>query len=331
MTCYTPLEAWIAPGLTSKGKRQLVFKKPEPGDDQPSIPVPCGQCIGCRLDYSREWAVRIMHESTLYDRNCFITLTYSDDNIPWPPSVNVEHYQAFMKNLRRFIEDHTWNGKEYKRNRSINVWNSRKKGLQKKTLKCYNKVRFYHCGEYGDETRRPHYHAILFGLDFDDKKVRNVRDDIVTFTSHTASSIWGNGHVVLGDVTFDSAAYVSRYITKKINGEMANDHYLTTDPLTGECYWLQPEYATMSRRPGIGHGWYEKYKDMVKRHDSVIINGKEITPPGYYDSLYELEDAMGAFEMKQKRLDEIEDLSEEQLKIKLAIKQAQLKYIKRGL
>ncbi len=155
------------------------------------------------------------------------------------------------------------------------------------------KIRFYHCGEYGEATEdngyiaRPHYHAIIFGLDFDDKILISRDRDVDLFVSGCLEKIWGKGFVTVGSVTFESAAYVSRYIMKKVTGDAALDHYNDIDYSTGEIKsTLLPEYTTMSRRPGIGRHWLDKYESDVYPADNVILRGKEMPVPKYYDRCY---------------------------------------------
>jgi len=126
LTCYHPLRAFKTVSGT------IVFNGNKPNIKE-ALNLPCGKCIGCRLDRSRQWAIRCMHEASLYERNCFITLTYSDEFLPNDRSVNVRHFQLFMKKLRKRFGPN---------------------------------IRFYHCGEYGEKTSRPHYHALLFNFDY---------------------------------------------------------------------------------------------------------------------------------------------------------------------
>lgn len=101
MPCYSPLTAWLDYGhLTKSGKPSVVFR----GSSDPlykPVTVPCGQCIGCRLEYSRKWAIRCTHEASLYDRNCFITLTYDDRSVMYDKNLHLEHLQKFFKRLRK--------------------------------------------------------------------------------------------------------------------------------------------------------------------------------------------------------------------------------------
>lgn len=274
MACYHPLQAYRSLVRSNNGKSTITFKKSE---GHPFLPVKiaCGQCIGCRIDRSKQWAVRCMHEASLYENNSFITLTYSNKHLPWDQSLKKKHFQNFMKALRR----------EYPRDKSDNI-------------------RYYHCGEYGERTKRPHYHAILFNLDFDDKYLwrENPRTGERYYRSETLEKVWGKGYCVIGEVTFQSAAYVARYILKKVTGNPAKDHYnKIIDYNTGECVDLQPEYTTMSRRPGIGKKWYEQYKNQLHPDDFVVWNGKKHKIPKYYDRLYEIEHAEEFERIKERR------------------------------
>lgn len=253
------------------------------------IEVPCGQCIGCRLERSRQWAIRCMHEASLHEENCFITLTYNPENLPEDGSLHVEAFQKFMKRLR----------KEY----------------------APKKIRFFHCGEYGDKMGRPHYHACLFGIDFPDKKSHNTRQGIVQ-SSDTLARLWPFGFNVVGDVTFESAAYVARYITKKVTGEKALEHYTDIDYTTGEVLAeRKPEYVTMSRRPGIAHGWFEKYKGDVFPSDNIIVRGKEMKPPKYYDRQYEIIDEEAMKKIKGQRVAKAVQFKENNTERRLRIRE----------
>lgn len=252
MPCYHPLMGWRSRSVNPSGKRAITFDRSKGFTDLP-VTVPCGQCIGCRLERSRQWAMRCYHEASLYDRNCFITLTYDDCNLPESGSVDVRTFQLFMKRLRKV------SGKG---------------------------VRFFACGEYGELYRRPHYHACIFNFDFDDRKLFKKVDGIRLYTSQTLSELWPFGFSTIGDVTFDSAAYVARYITKKITGDKAHEHYGN----------LNPEFITMSRGSkklktgGIGKGWFDLYKDDVYNHDFVVVRGKKMRPAKFYDKLFDIVD-----------------------------------------
>lgn len=264
VACVRPLYAFKdTSSLSETGKPVMRFIKAVNGNKPVSdkydiLTVPCGQCIGCRLDHSRRWAVRMMHEAQMHDENCFITLTYNDEHLPADGSLHLDHFQKFMKRFRKVHGDLA--------------------------------IRFFHCGEYGDLHGRPHYHAIIFGYDFPDKKrFRLVSNDTVGeiwyYVSDELQKLWSIngepiGHCLIGEVTFESCAYVARYILKKITGDKADAHY------NGRT----PEYITMSRRPGIGFDFYMKYfRDIYPKDQVVDARGFKTRPPAYYDKLYERE------------------------------------------
>lgn len=237
-----------------------------------AIPLPCGRCVGCRLERSRQWAVRCVHEASLHEENSFLTLTYNDASLPdrhWTGEYDdfgqrvyggtllKKHWQDFMKRLRRRFP-----GKA---------------------------IRYFHCGEYGDRYGRPHYHACMFGLDFADKLFYTRKHGSTLYTSALLEELWGHGFCTIGAVTFESAAYVARYVMKKITGDLAAQHYETVDFDTGEIFSLPSEYTTMSLKPAIGKGWYEAYGAEVTQNDSIVIRGREMKPPKYYDKLLESE------------------------------------------
>lgn len=149
-----------------------------------------------------------------------------------------------------------------------------------------NGIRVFYCGEYGSivNSHRPHFHAILFGHDFRDKKAwkKNKRGDIV-YTSEELELLWQKGFCTLGNVTFQSAAYVARYIMKKVTGPQSEEHYQRIDPETGEIYYKKPEFCHMSK--GIGRKWIEKYERDAYSGDFIVIEGKKIPVPRFYDKV----------------------------------------------
>lgn len=230
------------------------------------VQIPCGKCIGCRLERSRQWALRCMHEASQYDENVFLTLTYSPEHLPKDNMLHVRDFQLFMKRLRKSLDG--------------------------------QKIRFFHCGEYGDKGDRPHYHAIVFNYCPCDLVLYRSAAHGYLFTSAHLSQLWGKGFVVVGAVTFDSCAYVARYVMKKALGKNAIEHY--TDPETGEI--RKPEYVTMSRRPGIGGDWIDKYHKEVFTHDAVLANGHMCHPPRYYSDRLQQIDAEKFAKVKDKRV-----------------------------
>lgn len=306
MPCFHPLEAYqSAMPDPSTGKKSITFNR-HTARNHRKIQLPCGQCVGCRLERSRQWAVRCMHESQMHDKNCFITLTFSPEALEQrknPQSVDVRDFQLFMKRLR----------------------------------KKHGPVRFYHCGEYGELNKRPHYHACLFGFDFPDKELYKTTDaGCRLYTSSLLSELWPFGFSTIGDVTFESAAYCARYIMKKINGEKKLSHYTKWDEETGEILSdIKPEYTTMSRRPGIGHNWLQTYQPDVYPHDYVIVNGVKCKPPKYYDNILKTSRPYEFEEIQNTRLTNaekyVDNNTTERLKIREEIQNARLNILTRSI
>ena len=242
MACYHPIKGF------KDGNGGLTFRQ-----TGVVLTVPCGQCIGCRLEYSRRWAVRCMHEASLHRDNAFITLTYSDEHLPPFGSLDRAAFPKFMKRLRKRTDV---------------------------------RVRYYHCGEYGEVSGRPHYHALLFGFNFADRVQWTVRNGIPVHRSALLERLWPFGLSEIGTVTFESAAYCARYVVKKVTGPRAKDHYSRVDPATGEVVQIEPEYATMSRRPGIGRLWIHAHGAETYRDDNVVMRGRPMKPPRYYDEVF---------------------------------------------
>lgn len=198
------------------------------------------------------------------------------------------------------------------------------------------KLSYYHCGEYGERTRRPHYHALLFGFDFADKTLfKKSADGSNIFHSELLQRLWPAGFCTTGAVTFESAAYVARYVMKKITGEAATKHYQVIEPETGEVMNLLPEYTTMSLKPAIGKGWYERFSSDCYPSDQAIMRGKIMKPPKYYDRLHELEDPDAHAELKERRKAEAllraGDSTPTRLLVREKVKRAQISTLKRGI
>lgn len=294
MPCYHPLDAW------QRESGEVVFS--ESGRIARSLKLPCGQCVGCRLERSRQWAVRCMHEASLHSQNCFITLTYDEEHLPQYGSLDYRDFQLFMKKLRKRL----------------------------------GKARFYMCGEYGELNSRPHFHACLFGVDFDDKEPFRLLDSgCRLFTSKTLSELWPKGFASIGDVTFESAAYVARYVMKKVTGSAACAHYTRLDPMTGELYEVSPEFNRMSLKPGIGAKWFEKWHKDVYPHDYVVVNGHEAKPPRFYDKLYARLDSFGAELLQAHRYKKaaafLDDSTPHRLSVRETVTKARLAFKKRTL
>ena len=234
-----------------------------------AMQVACGQCMGCRIDRSRAWAVRCVHESQKSEENCFLTLTYSPEHLPHGGTLVKKHFQDFIKRLRKSLGS--------------------------------KKISFFHCGEYGERLSRPHYHALIFGHDFPDKKPwKKSHDESQLWTSPTLEKLWQKGFCAIGAVTYETAAYCSSYILKKITGDLAESHYRRVLE-TGEIINLQPEYITMSLRPAIGKDWVSTYSSEVYPSDTVVMRGREQKPPRYYDKKLKQTDEPLHDSIKQER------------------------------
>lgn len=300
MPCYHPLKAFEI-GKTDNGKkllkvvsgladhieyhgsawRAVVDSSKAPASVPAvydSIPIPCGKCIGCRLEHSRQWALRCMLEYADADSAWFVTLTYDDDHVPvslYGDADTAEprpSYTLRKRDLQLFI-----------------------KRLRKKYG---DGIRYLASGEYGDASYRPHYHAIIFNLPLEDLELlsKSMRGYLY-WRSRTLDTIWGRGYVTIGAVNFDTCSYVARYVTKKAGKDLSGLY----DTLN-----IEPEFLVMSRRPGLGYKYYESHKDAIYAHDEVIYatpdGGRTAKPPRYFDQKFMLdsEDVMSYIKDKRK-------------------------------
>ncbi|AXH75345.1 MAG: replication initiator protein [Microviridae sp.] len=235
--CYKPIRGYKC----SDGS--VVWNQLSKYDIVGDIKLPCAQCIGCRLDRAREWSVRCLHEAKLHEQNSFITLTYNDENLPTGNTLVYRDYQLFMKRLRKITPP----------------------------------VRFFMCGEYGEGTARPHYHAIIFGYQFPDLQYWGTSPTgHPVYRSSQLEQLWTLGNSLIGNVTKQSAGYVARYCMKKVTGDLADEHYKGRTP----------EFAHMSLKPGIGANFFRKFTSDILPNDYVIEDGYKIPVPKYYDKLY---------------------------------------------
>ena len=260
----------------------------------------------------------------MFDENCFITLTYDNDHLPLVngvPTLVKKDFQDFMK---RFRKHH----RGFKEISYINASGD--------SVTCYP-IRYYHCGEYGETFGRPHYHASIFNFDFYDKEQIGVSNGFPLYTSKLLQELWPFGHVTVAPFSFQTAAYVARYMMKKAKGafEMQSAHTLI-DPVTGEVLGeRQGEYCTMSRSPGIGRLWYDKFKDDVYPSDQVVINGFPSKPPRFYDNMLMLEDPCAFDDLQYERyiksLKFVDNNTPERLAVREACKKADLNKLVRRL
>lgn len=266
MSCNNPQSAYYSNKINPEtGKRSLVFRQSQryTGSDPEysrRLEIPCSKCLGCKADLALTWSIRAYHESTLHVQNSFITLTYDNEHMPSDGKIDKRELQLFLKRLRR---DGT-------------------------------KIRYLACGEYGGQTRRPHYHAIIFGKDWLEHKI-SITGDL--YTAKPLMDIWGKGIVSIAPVTMASICYVAGYVNKKI-----------ADPDT---------FNLMSRRPGIGHLWLDRYADDISRTGVVSIEGRAYQVPKRYMQWNETEFAHIKLERqkhareKSKLTDSIQKFSEQ--------------------
>lgn len=297
LPCDSPLDAWRVPGKTANGKAKIVWGREakQAYDVAKAVEIPCGRCTGCRLEKSRQWAVRIMHELQMHEASSFLTLTYAE--MPKGASLNVEDVQRFLKRLR--------------------------------DRRGYEKLRFYQCGEYGEKNHRPHHHMILFGCDWvgERERVEDTQSGFPQWESQELTETWGHGRATIGEVSFESAAYVARYALKKVTGKAAAGHY------SGR----RPEFATMSRRPGIGAGWLQAHGlGNTYNHDRVVMRGREMLPPKFYDKLLEKSDPRLYEQIKRQRRPELEfsdnpEMASSRLIVRETVRDAAMRLLKRGV
>uniref|UniRef100_A0AAU8B149 Replication initiator protein n=3 Tax=unclassified Microvirus TaxID=338099 RepID=A0AAU8B149_9VIRU len=329
MSCYHPLKAWPI-GLTEAGKTKYKITSYDvhhlemrngiwntcttellsPYRDKSVmdfVEIPCGKCIGCRLEYSRQWANRCMLELQYHQSAYFVTLTYNDEHVPVSyyddpetgeafPSLTLRKrdFQLFMKRLRkRFCK-----------------YGSRTVGELSLSSGIYSdSIRFFAAGEYGSETYRPHYHAILFGLELNDLILYKKSRGFSYYYSLSLQECWSEyvsgcylplGYVVVAPVTWETCAYVARYTMKKLTGP-ETDFYTQFN--------IEPPFSLMSRKPGIGRQWYDDHPDCMSVeyiNVSTSDGGRKFRPPKYYEKLYEIEypEKSAALKATRKRMAE---------------------------
>lgn len=253
----------------------VKFNEPRDGRAYNKISLPCGQCILCRLEHARQWAVRITHEAQTHEQSSFITLTYDDEHLPQYSSLHYADLRNFWKRLRYYC----------------------------------GTLRYFAVGEYGDTTNRPHYHACLFGHAFTENRQILRTTPTMLWTNPQLTQAWGLGHVSVGALTFQTAQYTASYVTKKLNNKR---RYVRIDETTGELIPLVQPRAFMSLRPAIGRTWLETYGRQVYDHDHVVINGRPQKPPKYYDRWLSEVDNKQLETIKEKRRKNTVKLSEEE-------------------
>lgn len=269
MACISPITAYRASTVNPSGKRSLVFNRAAGFADLP-VTIPCGMCIGCRIQRARSWALRCVHESKGHTFNSFVTLTYDDEHLPPSGSIEKSILQLFFKRLR-------------------------KAGFS---------FRYFAAGEYGPTTNRPHYHILFFGIDFhQDRRLYKTVNETRYYKSEQLNKIWGQGDALITGLTYTSAEYVAKYIISKRLGKDAPDHsdYSRLDLSTGEHFQVLPEFTLMSRRPGIGSEWYAKFASDAFPSDFLVYDERKFAVPRYYSDKLKNSDATAHAAIKKKR------------------------------
>lgn len=287
MGCFSPIKAYRSKFVNENGKRPLVFNPHDAWEAGFPLEISCGQCAGCRKEYVKSWALRCCAEAEMQEKNCFITLTYRTEALPPLGSCRYSEFQKFMKRLRKKI----------------------------------GALRFYACQEYGGRHNRPHYHAILFGVDFPDKELKFIRSGKRYYTSRLLEKAWPHGHCLITEVNYQTAAYVASYMKKKWKGKNSESKYEVVDTVSGEIIGKrEPEKANMSRRPGIGRSWFEKYKTDVFPKDFVVFYERKFRPPKYFCKLLEESDPQLMKKIVDKRREHLQskgaDYTPERLRAK---------------
>lgn len=285
----------------TSSRRHFRFYKPEVFQ----VPGCKPKCVGCIEDKSRDWAVRAWHESMMHDENCFITLTFSDKFNP----IGLDHsiWQRFMKRFRRSISQ---------------------------------PVSFFMAGEYGSLNFRPHFHACIFGFDFPDRVPWSVRDNVTLYTSVMLDKLWSDpvtgesyGFSSVGDVTFESAAYIARYVGKKAARSLEQLPGLR--PEYSKCSLKVPSVVPGNKPGGIGKNWFYKFKDSVVYDDAVtLLKGGKCKPPRYYDKRYEVENPVHYAKIKDMRKLKAslsKDNTPDRLRAREDVKKAQFSQLTRSL
>ena len=242
MACY-----WPIPALQQGSEPPRLW----PPLGSANLALPCGKCIGCRAARATQWANRCKHEASQWEANTFLTLTYDDENLPKEGHLEAQALQRFIKRLRKHADT---SSTSIRRNRDHNL-------------------RYFACGEYGETTQRPHYHAILFNCGFDDKT--RVGKDL--YTSDTLKELWPYGSNTIGEATPAAANYIAQYSLKK---QGAGEH-------DADGVWRPAPFLRMSLRPAIGANWVDKYASDLTYGYLVTEGGRKHGIPRYYQKRLE--------------------------------------------
>lgn len=286
MPCFNPMR------VATDEDGHLDWSKSYTSDvvDSPVL-VPCRNCIGCKLADAREWAIRCFHEATLHTtkwkdprnglvtevpNSSMVTLTYDNEHLPADGCLD----KGALVNFHRRLDRHAG-----------------------------RPVRRFSIGEYGTTGGRPHYHALLMGLDLDDRYQVVLGDGQLVSKSHTLDKLWPFGNATIDDLNFNTVRYVSGYLAKEksgnpdfVDGPIAEK----VDPTTGTVVYqpVQPQFRLMSRQPGLASEWIKANYERVYPFDEITIHGISFPPPGYYDRWLRREHPDLYAEVQTKRYDQ---------------------------
>lgn len=244
MACYHPIEAQ----QDEPGQVPRFNIKRGTGN----LALPCGKCIGCKSSYATQWANRCTHETTQWKNNCFLTLTYDDDHIPEDGALRPDHLQKFLRKLRKRARDPT-----------SAIDRDRNYGL-----------RFFGCGEYGEQEGRPHYHLLLFNCNFADRYRVHSR----LTESPLVGELWEYGSNRIGEATAAAANYIAQYSLKK----QSRRNYISADGVD-----LPHPFLRMSVRPAIGLAWLDQYETDLHQGYLVAKQHKQGIPRYYKKKIKE--------------------------------------------
>jgi len=251
MACFEPLQ-----GFKRRDNGGIGWSLRDVWADVP-MTAPCGKCIGCVNRKKRDWSVRMAHEAQMHDQAWFVTPTYDEEHVPKTGTLEMDDGSKFIRSIRKA-----------------------RKG---------EKISYYLAGEYGGQTKRPHYHIALFGLSLDDLETNGSTKKGAALRSPWLEKRWGKGFAPVSELTPASAAYVAGYVRKKeASKEEREAEWERYYSDTGEIISVTPETARMSNRPAIGKRWIEKYwREVYLAGDFVVMGGREVAPPLYYDTWLE--------------------------------------------
>lgn len=285
MACYHPLKRWVIgydgrkqqeiAKITSYNIKSVTNMRGYPVYNYQEIP--CGKCIACRAEYTAQWATRCILEAKKYEHNEMLTLTYNEEHLPMSVGINTKtgEYGPMPTLVKKDVQD-----------------------FLKRLRKKYQNIRYYMCGEYGEQFGRPHYHLIVFNINVEDKENGHInKKGNMQQTSKSIEKIWGKGLISLEPVNYETCAYVARYIMKKLKGPDAKEIYQDRGQV--------PEYTAMSTRPGIACDYFNERGELIYETQEIFLQTQKkiqkVNIPRYFDKLLEKQNPEKLEEIKERR------------------------------